>query len=369
MAPDSRLVNVKVADAHGAADVTQVIAALDWVYQHAHDNGLNIRVVNLSYGTDTVQPYALDPLAYAAETLWRSGIVVVSAAGNYGVGLASLDDPAYDPYLLAVGAADTHGSPSYRDDTAASFSNWGNLVRDPDILAPGVHIQSLRVPGSYIDTRYASTGAINSRFFRGSGSSQATAVVSGAAALLLQKFPTLTPDALKHLVTSTADPINLTLGLTQSADEIDLGRAMASTPSAYRQLYVGSTGLGLVEASRGTHHLVMNGVALTGEQDIFGSAIATGALAGAEATGTSWSGGSWLDDAWTGTSWSGTSWSGTSWSTDGWTGTSWSGTSWSATSWSDNEWTGTSWSGTSWSTNDWSGTSWSTGGWACASWS
>src|SRR5207248_10323584 len=101
VAPDARLLNVKVADAGGAVDVSQVIAALDWVVQHRTDNGLNVRVLNLSFGTDSSQVYVLDPLAYAAEVAWRRGIVVVAAGGNDGKNNNSLADPAYDPYLLA----------------------------------------------------------------------------------------------------------------------------------------------------------------------------------------------------------------------------------------------------------------------------
>src|SRR5262249_61245721 len=54
----------KVATADGGADVSQVIAAIDWAVQHRYDNGLDIRVINLSYGTNSLQAYQADPLAY-----------------------------------------------------------------------------------------------------------------------------------------------------------------------------------------------------------------------------------------------------------------------------------------------------------------
>src|SRR5438093_476259 len=78
MAPDARIVSLKVATADGGTDVTQVVAAIDWVVQHANDPGLNIRVINLSYGTNSTQVYTLDPLAYAVEQAWKYGIVVVA---------------------------------------------------------------------------------------------------------------------------------------------------------------------------------------------------------------------------------------------------------------------------------------------------
>ncbi len=104
MAPNAQIVSLKVADALGQTDVSQVLAAIDWVVQHQNDNGMNIGVLNLSYGTDSNQSYVLDPLAYAAEQAWLHGIVVVVAAGNEGNWSNGLDDPAIDPYVIAVGA-------------------------------------------------------------------------------------------------------------------------------------------------------------------------------------------------------------------------------------------------------------------------
>ncbi|MDH5504215.1 MAG: S8 family serine peptidase, partial [Acidimicrobiia bacterium] len=82
VAPDARILNVKVGAANGAVDVSQVLAAVNWVIEHRNDNGMNVRVLNLSFGTDSSQPYTIDPLAYAVEVAWRNGIVVVVAAGN-----------------------------------------------------------------------------------------------------------------------------------------------------------------------------------------------------------------------------------------------------------------------------------------------
>ncbi len=64
---------MKVATADGSVDVSQVIAGIDWVVEHRNDPGMNIRVLNLSFGTDGVQDYMLDPLTYAAEVAWRAG--------------------------------------------------------------------------------------------------------------------------------------------------------------------------------------------------------------------------------------------------------------------------------------------------------
>ncbi|MFN2452385.1 MAG: S8 family serine peptidase, partial [Candidatus Dormibacteria bacterium] len=208
MAPDARIISIKVADAHGVTDISQMLAAIDWVVQHRNDNGMNIRVLNLSYGTDSQQPYSTDPLAYAAEVAWKNGIMVIAAAGNQGSGskFDGLADPAYDPTVLAVGASQSNDS-VIGDDTVPSFSSIAVGNRRPDLVAPGTHIQSLRDPGSYIDQTYGATGGITPRFFRGSGTSQATAAASGAAALIFSQHPNATPDQVKALLNQTATHI------------------------------------------------------------------------------------------------------------------------------------------------------------------
>jgi subtilisin family serine protease len=203
VAPDARIVSVKVADAGGATDVSQVIAAIDWVVQYRRSNGLNIRVLNLSFGTDSPQAYTIDPLAYAAEVAWHSGIVVVVSGGNAGYGSEGLNNPAYDPYLLAVGAEQTQGTASTADDTVPTFSSTGDWQRGPDLVAPGKSIVGLRVPGSVLDQQYPGA-RVGTRFFRGSGTSQAAAVVSGAVALVLQQRPTAKPDEVKSLLKNSA---------------------------------------------------------------------------------------------------------------------------------------------------------------------
>src|SRR5205823_4671061 len=107
----------------------------------------------------------------AVESAWAAGIVVVVAAGNAGYGSATLNDPAYDPFILAVGADDTKGTTSVSDDAVASFSSGGDGSRGPDLLAPGKSIESLKVAGSSADTAYPGA-EVGDRWFRGSGTSQ-----------------------------------------------------------------------------------------------------------------------------------------------------------------------------------------------------
>jgi serine protease AprX len=367
IAPNARILNVKVANALGATDVSQVLAAIDWVVQHRNDNGMNIRVLNLSFGTNGTQDYMLDPLAFAAEVAWRQGIVVVVAAGNTGFGSAKLNNPAYDPFVIAVGATDTKGTLTMDDDVVPSWSAKGDANRRPDLVAPGASLVSLRDPGSYIDVQHP-TAVFEDRFFKGTGTSQAAAVVSGATALLIQQRPGITPDQVKALLTSTATPLK-SVPAGQGAGQLNLATALhAPTPNSV-QTYPQATGTGSLEAARGTVHVVADGVELAGEQDIFGATWDGVSWSTASLAGVSWSGGTWNGNDWTGVSWSGVSWSGVSWSGVSWSGVSWSGVSWSGVSWSGVSWSGVSWSGVSWSGVSWSGVSWSGVSWSGVSWS
>jgi serine protease AprX len=375
IAPDARLVSLKVGMADGGTDVTQVIAAIDWVVQHAHDPGFNIRVINLSYGTNSTQAYALDPLAFAVEQAWKQGIVVVAAAGNTGHqrgnGAMGLADPAYDPYVIGVGAAESSGTAAYTDDQVAGYSAGSagcGSCKNPDFLAPGSHMQGLRVLNSYIDVNHPE-GRIDSRFFRGSGSSEAAAITSGAVALILQKFPSLRPDQVKRLLASTSKKLSGADTQSQGAGEISLTSAASAKAPAYVQTFAPATGTGSLELSRGSDHLTsQDGVELTGEQDIFGSFFNSAAMAAVEAAGTSWSGGMWNGNTWSGASWLGNTWSGNTWSGNTWSGNTWSGNTWSGNTWSGNTWSGNTWSGNTWSGNTWSGNVWAHNSWQGATW-
>jgi subtilisin family serine protease len=368
VAPNARVISLKVADAHGNTDVSQVIAAIDWVVQHRKDPGMNIRVLNLSFGTPSLQSYLLDPLAYAAEVAWRKGIVVVVSAGNDGTGTGKLLNPAQDPYVLAVGAEDSGGTPSIGDDTIPSFSTRGDGVRNPDVVAPGKSLQGLRVPGSYIDTQYGGTAAFEGRYFRGSGTSQAAAVVSGAAALLLQQRPSMTPDQVKALLTGTATTLPAADVQAQGNGLVNVNMALWSPTPAAKQLFPLSTGTGSLDGARGAAKLVLGGVTLSGEKDIFGNAYSAPLHATQEATETSWTGGTWNGSSWAGSSWAGSSWAGSSWAGSSWAGSSWAGSSWAGSSWATGVWDGSSWAGSSWAGSSWAGSSWAGSSWAGSSW-
>ena len=292
---------------------------------------------------------------------------MVVAAGNDG-NKAPLRNPALDPFVIAVGGYNYNSASSSLDDEILDFSNCGYGGRTPDLVAPGKSIISLLSPGSTAGVENPRAVVLD-KFIKGSGTSQSAAIVSGAAALVLDQHPTATPDQVKSLLMGTAAPMRYADAACQGAGMLNLAKLpYVSNLPTVAQKHAPAKGTGSIEATRGSDHLELDGVLLDGEQDIFGQPWNGEKWADAASQGTSWSGGDWNGTSWSGTSWSGTSWSGLSWSGTSWSGLSWSGTSWSGTSWSNMYWNGLSWSGTSWSGTSWSGTSWSGLSWSSARW-
>jgi serine protease AprX len=246
----------------------------------------------------------------------------------------------------------------------ASFSSAGGGGRNPDLVAPSKSMQSLRDPGSYIDLNYGATGGINSRYFRGSGTSESAAVTSGAVALLLQQRPNLTPDQVKVILTGSATSLAGQPASLQGHGELNLAAAQhTSPPFLYLgQIYLPATGLGSLQAARGTVTLTMAGIPLATNVDIFGVPVGSNLIT-AILNDVAWQGGSFNGNSWTGNSWTGNSWTGNSWTGNSWTGNSWTGNSWTGNSWTGNSWTGNSWTGNSWTGNSWTGNSWTSSGW------
>jgi serine protease AprX len=373
VAPGARIISLKVAAADGATDVSQVIAAIDWVVAHRDDAGLNIRVLNLSFGTDSTQSATLDPLSYAVEQAWKKGIVVVVAVGNDGAQQSRVTMPAANPYVIAVGAADPNGTTGRADDVVADFSTRGNASRHADVIAAGRSVVSLRNPGSYVDTTYPGarlTDDPEQRYFRGSGTSQAAAVVSGAVALLLEQRPKLAPDEVKRLLMTTADPIVGGDAYASGAGQLDIAEAAATKTPKYKQVNLLATGLGSLEASRGSAHVYdsQTGTVLTGEKDIFGNPWVPTKWNLAAGSQKSWSGGTWNGSPWAGTAWGGSVWTARAWSAGTWTARTWSGSTWTARTWSNAVWNGRTWSARTWSARTWSGRTWSSATWPGEPW-
>ncbi len=331
IAPKARIVNVKVGAGNGAVDVSQVIAALDWIVQNKNTNGRNIRVVNLSYSTDALTDYSTDPLSHAVANAWKAGIVVVVAGGNEGRSVPGLANPARNPFVMAVGGSTW--DPKTFKFKVEKWSSVGDGIRNPDVVAPGAQVASLRVPGSFLDTTYPlarlSDPLTCTQLFRGSGTSQAAAVTSGAAALLIQHRPTLTPDQVKALLTSTAFALGMPVW-QQGSGMISVAAALRAPTPIGTQTFPASSGTGLLESARGSAHVGTSATdVLTGEYHAFKSSFAAPSWAKASNARAAWTNQSFdasgrlLSGTWSGSTWSGSTWSGSTWSGSTWSGIGW----------------------------------------------
>lgn len=303
VAPGATVLVVRVADPDGSTSLSQVVAGLDWVAGH-HGQ---VDVANLSFSHRRPgEAYGADPLTDAVERVRDAGVTVVASAGNVR---DELGDPGFDPRVLTVGAADLSG----RGRTeVADFSGSGRAagVPKPDLVANGVHVLGVLPPDSVV-ARSNPDAHVDGALWRGSGTSQATAITSGAAALLLAAHPDATPAQVK-----------------------------ASLREAARPLHGDRDGAGLLKV---TTHLrsAPDGTALNGSgEDLTGEG-------GFDAS--SWSASSWSASSWSASSWSASSWSASSWSASSWSASSWSEPARGASSWSASSWSGPARGASSWS--------------------
>lgn len=361
IAPGARIVSVKVGDATGEVDITQVIAGLDWVVQNRNTGGRNIRVVSLSFGLDSDSWSDFDPLSYAAEVARRNGLVVVASAGNGGPSARKLLMPAEHDGVIAVGASDMRGTPARGNDVMAPFSQGSTGDdRAADLVAPGVRIVSLRVPGSLIDLDNPHA-RVGDHLIRGNGTSQAAAIVAGAAALVLDRHPHLTPDQVKAYLMQTAEPI-APQDDRDGFGSVRLDRLVHLPPLHTWLPPDTSNGSTPLDQARGP------GLPLTGSGDV-------------TANGTRWFRAAWAGHTWRGTLWQGDRWNGGPWGAElasiwdqlTWYGDGWTGSRWNGREWAGSRWNGSRWNGSRWNGSRWNDVAWQVGdvgkrGWGTAWW-
>jgi serine protease AprX len=248
IAPGARLIVLKVLDGAGQGHISDVIAAFDYVV--SNKNALNIRIVNLSVATGVYESYNTDPLTLAAQRAVTAGIVVVAAAGNNGrsstgtTQYAGVTAPGNAPWVLTVGGSSHMGTMNRADDTIAAFSSRGPGAIDygakPDIVAPGVGIESLSDPNSWMygaKSRGLLNGTVPTSYLPYlslSGTSMSAPVVTGTVALMLQANPSLTPNEVKAILQYTAevyqgyDPLTQGAGFVNAKGAVDLAAFLAA---------------------------------------------------------------------------------------------------------------------------------------------
>ena len=299
VAPDARLVDIRVLDASGLGTLAGVVAGFDWLLKHRA--ALGIRVLNLSFGTTQTSTYHADLLAALAESAWFAGITVVAAAGNDGADAGTVSTPGADPFIITAGSFDDQGTRSEQDDRESAFSSRGPTLDGfvkPDVLAPGRRVVSLRAAGPQIapvapvapvhGSAHETTSS-NSLYTRMSGTSVSSAMVSGVAALVLSFHASYTPTNAKGAI-------------------VAVGRGIIGSPT--KAVVAPSAGLAFPR---------------TVNSQLFPSRLLMTALerSGLVGNGTTWEGVTWDGVTWESVTWERVSWEAVTWESVSWEGVAW----------------------------------------------
>jgi len=353
VAPDAHVIGVKIADDSGNAMESDLLRGLGWVYLNR--TAQNIRVVNLSVGTSVPGSYAYSPTDAAVERLWSSGITVVVAAGNLGSDPDAVSyAPANDPYVITVGCLDDNlTANTTADDSLCPISSRG-VTQDgfakPDVIAPGRKVSSTLATGLPVLAQlYPDRITADGKHLRLSGTSMATPIVAGTVALLLQRYPNLTPDQIKRILSTTALPYP---GEPDHAGVINAVAAMAKAPSAVTAPNLGVANLPGLNLSTG---------------------LGTVLFDGSRWTNASWDGSRWTNATWTGSRWTSAFWDGSRWTTASWDGSRWTtsvwdGSRWTVAAWDGSRWTSAGWDGSRWTTASFDGSRWTAAAWDGSRW-
>jgi len=271
VAPAATVVVVRVASADGLTSLSRVVAGLDWIAAHRD----RVDLANLSFSHERPSSaYGEDPLTRAVERVRAAGVAVVAAGNHPG----HVGDPGLDPFALTVGAADLG------TERVASFSGSGRVagMHKPDVVASGVGVLGLLPPDSVL-ARATGTAHLADGLFRGSGTSQSTAITSGAAALLLAEHPEATPTQVTTSLRCAADPLP---GQRDGAGLLRTTTSLCSGP---------------------------NGEPLPGSADPTGDG--PGRSDGAAST---WAASTWAASTWAASTWAASTWAASTWATSSW---------------------------------------------------
>jgi serine protease AprX len=312
----------------GQASVADVIRACDWILQNK--STYNIRVANFSLHAVNRASVLFDPLDQAVEKLWLNGVVVVAASGNYAVDGQQSDvqfAPGNDPFVITVGAADIGTKLGSNDDMNAPFSAWGYTpdgFAKPEISAPGRYIIG-PTPANGTLALERPENVTAPGYMKLSGTSFASPMVAGAAAMLLNNHPTWTPDQVKGALMMTATPQLLAPKGSLGVGELNIPRARAIKPT--QALPNPNAGLNQFLSSASDGSKVFNAVAW---ESAAKSNVAWDSAA--------WSDAAWSDAAWSSVAWSDAAWADVAWATAAWGTVAWSDAAWSDAAWSDAAW-------------------------------
>ncbi len=289
IAPKVNILGVRVSDDQGMATESDVVSALQWIYNN--HTAYNIRVVNLSLNSSMYQSYHISPLCAAVEILWFNRLVVVASVGNSGT--AALYPPANDPFIITVGATDDKNTVDMGDDVIASFSAFGmdeTGKTKPDLVAPGANLIAY-LPDTNLLTISVQHPAnrVDSNYFRMSGTSMSAPLVSGAAAILLQSNGSLAPDQVKYRLKATAN---------KNWPGYNASMAGAGTLDVYAAVHGAST-------ESANTNLTASLMLWTGINPITWGSVA-------------WNSVAWNSVAWNSVAWNSVAWNSVAWNSDYW---------------------------------------------------
>ena len=259
IAPNATLYDVRVLNNAGYGSLSDALEGINWVMYHARE--YNIRVMNLSLAASSTDPWDYDPLCHAVRAATAMGITVVVAGGNFGTNASgkrtfgSISSPANDPTVITVGALNFKATTARSDDSVTNFSSrgptrafldmgtwkWYDNVIKPDLVAPGNKVigasataasstnptkNTLATLFPALETDAASPATYGQRLMQLSGTSVAAPAVAGAAAVLLQVNPGLTPPLVKAILQYTAQPVAGYALVEQGAGQLNLEGAI-----------------------------------------------------------------------------------------------------------------------------------------------
>jgi subtilisin family serine protease len=298
VAPDAKLVDLRVLDRSGEGTLSDVIAAFDWLLKNR--KAYHIGILNLSFGTAQRSSYHSDLLAALAEAVWFSGVTVITAAGNGGGSDEGIVTPGIDPFVITAGSFDDQGTLSTQDDRESSFSAVGPTkdgVAKPDVLAPGrrvVSLQALDSASGKLKLPHKTKGRDDVLYGRMSGTSVASAMVTGVAALVLSEHRSYTPTKIKGSLVGSGRDL---AGTPRNA--VDAAKSLSASARG--------TNVGLVPSHLLVEILVKSGVL---------------------GTGITWEGVTWESVTWSGVTWEAVTWESVSWESVTWESVSWEGVMW-----------------------------------------
>jgi serine protease AprX len=327
-APKAELLSIDVMNDNGQSTVADVVKACDFIL--ANKAKYNIRVANFSLHAVNRASIMFDPLDQAVEKLWLNGIVVVTAAGNYGTAGSPSGvpfAPGNDPFVITVGATDIGTTTASSDDTVAPFSAYGYTpdgFEKPELGAPGRYMVGPVPVGARLMTlKPANVVDPVNGYMELSGTSFAAPVVSAAAATLIAQHPSWTPDQVKGALLLTAVPVP-GAGKALGVGEISISAARA---------FKGNT---IPNPNAGLNQFVET--APDGTRLFNASAWQAAALANKAWNAVAWSDVAWSDAAWSSVAWSDAAWASVAWASAAWGSAAWSDAAWSDAAWSDVAW-------------------------------